>query len=99
MDTGDNVVAINASRVKISGNKQIDKKYFRYTGYPGGLRIKSYGKMMEHDSDLVFQHAVKGMLPKNKLGRKIIKKLHIYADDKHPHQAQNPETLNLSKSK
>lgn len=99
MDTGDNVVVINASRVRISGNKQNYKKYYRYTGYPGGLRSKSYRKMMMNDSDQVFQHAVKGMLPKNKLSRQIIKKLHIYADDKHPHQAQNPQILKLAESK
>ena len=93
MDTGDNVVVINASRVKISGNKSSDKKYFRYTGYPGGLRIKSYGKMMEHDSDLVFQHAVKGMLPKNRLGSQLFRNLYVYEGTEHPHEAQKPKKV------
>ena len=99
MDTGDYVVAINASQIKISGNKAIDKKYYRYSGYPGGLRVKNYEKLMVNDSDRVFTHAVKGMLPKNKLGRKMLKKLHVYADGKHRHEAQKPEVLNLSESK
>jgi large subunit ribosomal protein L13 len=99
IDTGDYVIAINASQVKISGNKANDKKYFRYSGYPGGLRSKNYEKMMVNDSDRVFIHAVRGMLPKNKLGRKMLKKLHVYSESDHSHNAQKPEVLNLFESK
>ena len=98
MDTGDYVIAINASHLTVSGNKAEDKKYYRYTGYPGGLRTTSFEKMMATDAPRVFVQAVKGMLPKNRLGRKLIKKLHVYADDKHPHEAQKPEPLSIIKS-
>lgn len=95
LDTGDYVIAINASHLTVSGRKAETKKYYRYTGYPGGLRETSFKKMMAIDSPAVFMHAVKGMLPKNRLGRKLIKKLHVYRDDRHPHQAQKPDVLKL----
>jgi len=97
LDTGDHVIAINAAHLKVTGNKPTDKKYYRYTGYPGGLRVRTFEKMMQNDSPRVLSHAVKGMLPKNRLGRKMIKKLHVYAGDEHPHQAQKPQILKLSK--
>ena len=96
MDTGDYVVVVNASKVAVSGNKRLDKKYYRYSGYPGGLRETTFEKLLEKDASLVFTHAVKGMLPKNRLGRQILKKLHVYAGPDHRHEAQKPETLNLS---
>lgn len=96
MDTGDFVVAINASKLKVSGSKFEDKKYYRYSGYPGGLKEKSFEQLIKSDSPRVFIHAVKGMLPKNKLGRKIIKKLHVYSDENHKQKAQQPEPLQLT---
>jgi large subunit ribosomal protein L13 len=98
MDTGDFIVAVNASQMKITGAKPRQKKYYRYTGYPGGLRTITLEKMMLNDPSRVFMYAVKGMMPKNRLGRKMIKKLHVYSDEKHPHQAQQPETLKLFES-
>ena len=98
MDTGDFVIDINASKVVVTGAKSEQMTYYRYTGYPGGLRETSFKKMMDVDPAHVVIHAVKGMIPKNKLGRKIIKKLHVYADDKHRHEAQKPEVLKLFES-
>jgi large subunit ribosomal protein L13 len=98
MDTGDFVVAVNASQMKITGAKPQQKKYYRYTGYPGGLRTTTLEKMMLNDPSRVFLYAVRGMMPKNRLGRKMIKKLRIYSDEKHPHRAQQPETLKLFES-
>ncbi|MEW5923389.1 MAG: 50S ribosomal protein L13 [Candidatus Zixiibacteriota bacterium] len=96
LDTGDFVIAINASRVVVSGEKDEKMTYFRFTGYPGGLRETSFKKMKETDPAQIVMHAVRGMMPKNKLARKMIKKLHVYADENHPHQAQKPEVLKLS---
>ncbi|MFH2037591.1 MAG: 50S ribosomal protein L13 [Candidatus Zixiibacteriota bacterium] len=99
MDTGDYIIAINASQVVVTGNKAEQMKYYRYSGYPGGLYETSYARMMEKNPSFIFTNAVKGMLPKNRLGRKMIKKLHVYADDKHPHTAQQPEELKMLESK
>ncbi len=96
MDTGDYVVAVNASKIKLTGKKTEYKKYYRYSGYPGGMHMTTYERMLEKNPAYIFEHAVKGMIPKNRLGRKIIKKLHIYADDKHPHSAQTPTEWKLS---
>lgn len=95
MDTGDFVIAVNASQMKVTGAKAEQKKYYSYTGYPGGLRVTTFEKKMINDSPWVFTHAVKGMLPKNKLGRKMIKKLRVYAGENHKQQAQQPEMLKL----
>ncbi|HHI03433.1 MAG: 50S ribosomal protein L13 [Candidatus Zixiibacteriota bacterium] len=95
LDAGDYIIAINASKIVMSGNKERDKKYYRYSGYPGGLKETSFGQIMQKNSPAVFIHAVKGMLPKNRLGRKLINKLHVYADANHKHQAQEPESLKL----
>ena len=95
LDTGDYIIAINASKVVMSGKKELDKKYYKYSGYPGGLKETSFERLMQKDSPSVFIHAVKGMLPKTRLGRKIIDKLHVYADTNHKHQAQKPESLKL----
>ncbi len=94
-DNGDNVVVVNASGAKVSGRKLEQKKYYRYSGYPGGLRETSLSRMMSNRADRVFTLAVQRMLPKNKLGRQVIKKLHVYAGPDHPHQAQKPEKLEL----
>ncbi len=95
LDTGDYIIAINASKVVMSGKKELNKKYYKYSGYPGGLKETSYAKKMHKDSPSVFIHAVKGMLPKNRLGRKILDKLHVYGDSNHKHQAQKPEMLKI----
>jgi large subunit ribosomal protein L13 len=95
LDTGDHVVAVNASGLKVSGNKSRDKMYYRFSGYPGGLRSRNFQEQMQKKPQEVFTLAVKGMLPKNRLGRKMLKKLHVYAGPDHPHQAQKPETLSL----
>ena len=97
IDTGDHVIAVNASGLSVSGNKEGQKKYYRYSGYPSGLKETSFRKKMQTKPEDVFTHAVKGMLPKNKLGRKMIKKLHVYAGAVHPHVAQKPESLALNK--
>jgi large subunit ribosomal protein L13 len=88
MDTGDYVIVVNASKVKVTGNKVTDKMYYRHSMYPGGLKVISFQKMLQQHPDRIIEHAVKGMLPKNKLGSAMIKKLKIYAGDNHPHKAQ-----------
>lgn len=98
MDTGDYVIALNASQIKVTGNKAEVMKYQRYSGYPDGLKEISFEKMMTEKPEFIFKHAVKGMIPKNRLGRKILKKLHVYSDDQHPHKAQKPEEWKLSES-
>ncbi len=95
LDTGDFVVVINAKKVKVTGNKEKKKKYYHYSGYPGGMKEIVYEKLLEKKPALIIQKAVKGMLPKSKLGRKMIKKLKIYAGTEHRHQAQNPEKIEL----
>jgi len=86
---------VNAKKVRISGNKMVDKKYYHYSGYPGGLRERSFGQMLTRTPDRLFRIAVRGMLPKNRLGRKMLKKLFVYDGPDHPHQAQKPEELSL----
>ncbi|MCQ4574218.1 MAG: 50S ribosomal protein L13 [Candidatus Brocadiales bacterium] len=96
VDTGDFVVVYNAKKVKLTGNKLKDKMYKRYTGYPSGLKLKPAGEMLEKHSDRVVRLAVKRMLPKSKLGDKMIKKLKIYAGPEHPHEAQQPRELTFN---
>ena len=93
LDLGDHVIVINADKIKVTGRKMSQKVYKRYTGYPSGLRVQTLEKVMQSRPERVFLHAVKGMLPKNRLGRKMIKKLRIYAGAEHPHHAQKPEAL------
>jgi len=96
LDTGDHVVVVNARNVKVTGTlKPLQMKYYHYSGYPGGLRETTFEKMLLNKPEEVFRLAVRRMLPKNKLGRKMIKKLHVYADTRHPHKAQKPEVLSL----
>lgn len=95
VDTGDFVVVINAERVTVTGNKLEDKKYYRHTGYPGGIRETSLKDMLARTPDRVIRAAVWGMVPHNKLGRALMKKLKIYAGPEHPHDAQQPKTLDL----
>jgi large subunit ribosomal protein L13 len=91
IDTGDYVVVINAEKVKVTGKKRQNKIYYHHTGYPGGLKVISYDKLLEKNPERIIETAVKGMLPHNRLGRKMYKKLKVYAGPNHPHQAQKPE--------
>ena len=97
MDGGDFVVVINADKVAVTGNKALQKRYFRHSGYPGGLRELSFEQMLERFPERVIEGAVKGMLPKNKLGRKMAGKLKVYAGAEHPHGAQKPQPLEIGK--
>lgn len=95
VDCGDFVIVINADKVAVSGRRMEDKMYYRHSGYPGGLREMTLREQLERYPTRPIELAVKGMLPKNRLGRKMIKKLKIYAGSEHPHQAQQPEVLEL----
>lgn len=95
MDTGDFVIVVNADKVAVTGNKETQKVYYRHSGYPGGLKETSYEKMMAEHPERIVQNAVKGMLPHNRLGRAMAKKLHVYAGPEHPHGAQKPEPLEI----
>lgn len=97
VDTGDFVVCINADKVVFTGNKLDQKMYYRHSGYPGGLKEINAADLLEKKAELVITFAVKGMLPKNKLGRQIIKKLKVYTGPEHPHAAQQPEVFELGK--
>jgi large subunit ribosomal protein L13 len=88
LDTGDNVVVVNAAKVKVTGNKMKDKLYYRHSGYPGGLKSVNLGKLMETHPERVIEYAVKGMIPHTKLGAQMMKKLRVYAGAEHPHQSQ-----------
>ncbi|GAA2312462.1 50S ribosomal protein L13 [Nonomuraea roseoviolacea subsp. roseoviolacea] len=96
VDTGDFVIVINADKIALSGNKLEQKKAYRHSGYPGGLRSVSYGELMQKRPDKAVEKAVKGMLPKNSLGRKMAKKLKVYAGSEHPHQAQQPVPFEIT---
>jgi large subunit ribosomal protein L13 len=95
MDVGDFVVVINCEKIRVTGNKLEDKKYYRHSLYPGGLTTTVLKDQLARHPDRVIEEAVKGMLPKNSLGRQMIKKLKIYAGDAHPHAAQQPKVLEL----
>jgi large subunit ribosomal protein L13 len=95
-DTGDFVVVINASQVKVTGKREFLKNYLHHSGYPGGLKTRSFEEVMSKKPEFVIENAVKGMLPKNRLGKQLIKKLKVYAGDTHPHQAQKPEVISLT---
>ena len=95
MDTGDHMVVINAEKIKVTGNKLEDKMYHRHTGYIGNLKSINLGKLLDQHPERVIQTAVKGMLPKNPLGRAMFRKLHVYAGPEHPHAAQQPTQLEL----
>jgi large subunit ribosomal protein L13 len=96
LDTGDNVVVVNAEKVRVKGtNKPQQLSYYHYSGYPGGLKTTTFERMIEKHPERVFHAAVRRMLPKNRLGRKMLKKLHVYAGPDHRHQAQQPEIMKL----
>jgi large subunit ribosomal protein L13 len=93
VDVGDYVIIVNCERVVVTGKKLDDKKYYRHSGYPGGLKETNLRRLLETNPDRVLRLAVKGMLPKNTHGRKVLKKLKVYAGPDHPHEAQNPKVL------
>jgi large subunit ribosomal protein L13 len=95
VDTGDFVVVVNAAKVKLTGNKLQDKIWYRHSGYPGGLRETPYGRLMEDHPDRAVEKAIKGMLPHNRLGRAMGKKVKVYAGPTHPHEAQRPKPLTV----
>jgi large subunit ribosomal protein L13 len=95
LDTGDFVIVINAEKIKLTGKKESQKMYYRFTGYVGNLKKITYKTMMEKHPDRIIQMAVKGMIPHNVLGRQVMDKLHVYAGSEHPHQAQKPEVLEI----
>lgn len=91
VDTGDHVIIINAAKVKLTGNKLQNKMYYRHSGYPGGLKAVDYGTLLKTKPELAVEKAIVGMLPHNKLGADMARKLKVYKDAQHPHQAQKPE--------
>lgn len=95
VDTGDHIVVVNAEKIRVTGNKMKDKIYYRHTGFIGNLKSISLEKQLQKHPERVIQTAVKGMLPKNPLGRAMFKKLHVYAGPEHPHQAQQPTALDI----
>lgn len=96
MDTGDFVVIVNAEKVALTGNKRTDKDVYRHSGYPGGLKSIAYGDLLEKDARKAIEKSVRGMLPKNRLGRQIIKKLKVYSGPEHPHAAQKPQPYEIT---
>lgn len=96
LDGGDNVIVINAEKVRLTGKKMTDREYVSHTGYPGGQRFKTPREVMSKNPAKVIEMAVKGMLPKNRLGRRLFTHLYVYAGSEHPHSAQNPQPLTLS---
>ncbi len=97
VDGGDFVVIVNAEKVAVTGKKEEQKRYFNHSGYPGGIRELSFSQMREKYPERIIHSAVRGMLPKNKLGRKMLTKLRVYAGPDHPHGAQNPQPLTIGK--
>ena len=95
VDTGDYIVVINAEKIRVSGAKSTDKMYHHHTGYPGGIKSISFEKLIDKAPERVIQGAVKGMLPRNPLGRAMFRKLKVYAGNEHPHAAQQPQALNI----
>ena len=96
VDVGDNVVIINAEKIRVTGKKAQQKRYKRYSGYPGGLKETVYEDVLATYPERILEHAIKGMLPKNRLGRQMFKKVKIYAGEEHPHVAQKPEVLTFN---
>ncbi|MDR2848562.1 MAG: 50S ribosomal protein L13 [Bacteroidales bacterium] len=96
VDCGDNVIVINAEKIRFTGNKLAKKEYVRYTGYPGGQRIVTADNLLRNKPIAVVEKGVKGMLPKNKLGAELFRNLHVYAGTEHPHESQQPKTINLN---
>ncbi len=99
VDCGDNVIIINAEKIRLTGNKWDQKEYVRHTGYPGGQRFTSARLMMQKKPYAMVEKAIKGMLPKNRLGSELFRNLHVYVGNKHPHEAQQPKEINLNSIK
>lgn len=95
VDTGDYIVVVNAEKVSVTGRKTTDKMYYRHTGFPGGIKSMSFEKMLQRSPERIIQIAVKGMLPKNPLGRAMFRKLKVYAGSEHSHAAQQPKILEI----
>ena len=93
INCGDNVIVINAEKIRFTGDKMNSKEYITHSGYPGGQKRLSPKQILAKNPEKIFEHAVKGMLPKNRLGRQLFKNLHVYIGDSHPHEAQNPKVL------
>ena len=95
VDTGDFIIVVNAAKVRVTGNKEAGKIYYRHSGYPGGIKSTSLGKMRQTHPERILEKAVKGMMPRNSLGRAMFKKLKVYAGAEHPHAAQQPEPMDI----
>jgi large subunit ribosomal protein L13 len=95
-DTGDFVIVVNAEKIAVTGNKRAEKRYWRHSGYPGGIRSRTLGEMLARRPEEVIRRAVKGMLPRNRLARRQLTKLKVYAGPEHPHQAQSPSELEVA---
>lgn len=95
VDTGDFVIVVNAEKARFTGSKETTKEYFQHSGYPGGVATPTPAEMRERKPEFIIENAVRGMLPKNRLGRTLIKKLKVYAGPDHPHEAQQPQTLEI----
>ena len=95
VDSGDYIVVVNAEQVRVTGRKDTDKVYYRHTGYPGGIKSRTLQEMREKQPEQIIQRAVKGMLPRNPLGRQVARKLKVYRGSEHPHSAQQPRVLTL----
>ena len=96
VDTGDFVIVVNAERISVTGNKRQEKRYYRHSGYPGGIRSRTLGEMLERRPEEVIRKAVKGMLPRNRLARAQLRKLKVYAGPEHPHAAQQPQPMEVN---
>ena len=96
VDCGDNVIIINAEKVVLTGNKLTDKEYIRHSGYPGGQKVETPAEMLEKHPERIIEHAVKGLLPKNRLGSELFRNLKVYVGSEHKHEAQNPTKLDLN---
>jgi len=92
-DCGDNVIIVNAEKIRLTGNKMTDRQHFSHTGYPGGQRIKSPEDLLAKKPTAVVENAIRGMLPKNRLGRELFRNLYVYAGPDHPHEAQKPKSI------
>ncbi|MXZ44601.1 MAG: 50S ribosomal protein L13 [Gammaproteobacteria bacterium] len=95
VDSGDYIIVVNAEQVRVTGRKDTDKVYYRHTGYPGGIKSRTLQEMREKQPEQIIQRAVKGMLPRNPLGRQVARKLKVYRGSEHPHSAQQPRVLTL----
>ena len=95
VDTGDYIIIVNAEKIRVTGRKETDKTYYHHTGFPGGIKSITFDKLIDKAPERIIQSAVKGMMPKNKLSRAMLSKLKVYAGSAHPHEAQQPEVLDI----